>query len=79
MFLSHEIGFFRPIHPLTMREEIRCYTARMWENADQDNSEYGHFLPSVNFAESNFIKLEIHVKQYDWCDGIATARFKRVL
>ena len=24
------------------------YSVQMWENADQNNSEYGHFLRSVN-------------------------------
>ena len=25
---------------------ISLYSVRMWENADQNNSEYGHFLGS---------------------------------
>ena len=27
---------------------ISLYSVRMWENADQDDSEYGHFLGSVS-------------------------------
>ena len=27
---------------------ISPYSVRMWENADQNNSKYGHFLRSVN-------------------------------
>ena len=27
---------------------ISPYSVRMWENADQNNSEYGHFLCKVN-------------------------------
>ena len=26
--------------------EIIAYSVRMWENADQNNTEYGHFLRS---------------------------------
>ena len=36
-----EYGEIRSISP---------YSVRMWENADQNNSEYGHFLRSVNRA-----------------------------
>ena len=30
---------------------ISSYSVRMWENADQNNSEYGHFLRSAVFVK----------------------------
>ena len=30
---------------------ISTYSVRMWENVDQNNSEYGHFLRSVPYIK----------------------------
>ena len=41
----------------TEYEEIVCispYSVRMWENTDQNNSEYGHFLRSVDVLQNKF-------------------------
>ena len=35
------------------------YSVRMQENADQKNSEYGHFLRSVKFTDAKVIKLHL--------------------
>ena len=46
---------------------ISPYSVRMWENADQNNSEYGHILRSASYCTitskitnySNYTKIQI--------------------
>ena len=44
---------------------------RMWENADQNNSEYGHFLRSVLLRPGKFHSF-YESKDYFW---LYTAKF----
>ena len=39
---------------------ISPYSVRMWENADQTNSEYGHFLRSDTSPLDTGHKLNVH-------------------
>ena len=42
--------------------EILCispYLAQMWENVDQNNSKYGHFLCSVRFQYFEMIPIKL--------------------
>ena len=41
-------AFFRIRTEYGEIRSISRYSVQMWENADQNNSEYGHFLRSVN-------------------------------
>ena len=58
-------SIFSPIR--TEYGEIRSislYSVRMWENADQNNSEHGHFLRSVRhrFFPVNFVQFLEHLR-----------------
>ena len=45
---------------------IRSYSVRMRENADQNNSEYGHFLRSDDIQRLTFPKKNALInKKYD--------------
>ena len=53
---------------LTEYEEILCispYSVHMRENADQNNSKYGHLLLSATSSCENFIHHNL-VSQYSW-------------
>ena len=39
---------------------ISLYSVRMWENMDQNNSEYGLLLCSVIFVKKNHFSIQIH-------------------
>ena len=45
---------------------ISPYTIRMPENAEQNNSEYGHFLPSltVSFLRTNLLKFQKNFQNF---------------
>ena len=43
--------------PDPRRARISPYSVRMQENADQNNSEYGHFLGSAIFAKIHHKRL----------------------
>ena len=45
-------SYFGPHFPVFgLNRGISPYSVRMKENADQNNSEYGHFLRSVNHTQ----------------------------
>ena len=45
-------SYFGPHFPVFgLNRGISPYSVRMKENADQNNSEYGHFLGSVNHTQ----------------------------
>ena len=41
----------RCVKSVHIRSYSRPYSVRMWENMDQNTSEYGHFLHSILFNE----------------------------
>ena len=44
---------------------ISPYSTRMWKNADQNNSKYGHFLRSVWSRKSPFGHFSRSGKKYE--------------
>ena len=45
---------------------ISPYLVRMWENTDQNNSEYGGFLRSACDRFLSYDLMSKNAKNYDW-------------
>ena len=55
---------------------IYPYSVQMWENTDQNNSEYGHFLRSVIFTLKKLVLKIIHLK-FDIGQHLPTAYYRQ--
>ena len=60
------------------------YSVQMRENADQNNSEYGHFLRSVNvnlkiMSQNNTIEIDVLAKFFEHAVETLTTRSAKCL